>query len=87
MLRFGGVCWIWLHAPRSLGPQPRAGRVGAVVSAGLGVLVFANGYFVNDEVLWQILNPARMLAAIAWSAGASQTNIATAKNSESSGAG
>ena len=64
-----------------------AGRVGAVVSVALGALVFANGYFVNNEVLWQILNPARMLAALAWAAGASQVNIATPESRESSSAG
>ncbi len=52
-----------------------AARTGAVVSVALGVLVFANGYFVNNEFLWQILNPARMLAALAWAAGASQANV------------
>ena len=50
------------------------GRVGAVVSAGLGALVFANGYFVDNGVIWQILNPLRMLTALVWAAGASQTN-------------
>ena len=64
-----------------------AGRVGAVVSAALGVLVFANGYFVNDEVLWQILNPARMLTALAWAAGASQANVAAPDSGEPPGAG
>lgn len=62
-----------------------AGRVGAVVSVALGVLVFANGYFVNNEVLWQILNPARMLAALAWAAGASQANVATPEVGEPAG--
>ena len=42
------------------------GKVGAVVSASLGVLVFANAYFVDNGVMWQILNPVRMLAALAW---------------------
>ncbi len=50
------------------------GRAGAVVSAGLGALVFANGYFVDNGVIWQILNPLRMLTALAWAAGASQAN-------------
>ena len=54
-----------------------AGRVGAVVSVALGALVFANGYFVNNEVLWQILDPVRMLTALAWAAGASQAHLAT----------
>ena len=51
-------------------------RAGAVVSAMLGALVFANGYFVDNGVIWQILNPARMLTALAWAAVASQANAA-----------
>ena len=58
-----------------------AGRVGAVVSVALGALVFANGYFVNNGVLWQILDPVRMLTALAWAAGASRANIATSESS------
>ena len=56
------------------------GQVGAVVSAALGALVFANAYFVNNEVVWQILDPARMLTPLAWAAGASQSNVATAES-------
>ena len=48
---------------------------------------FANAYFVNNGVVWQILDPARMLTALAWSAGASQANVAIAECSESSGDG
>ena len=51
-------------------------RVGAMVSAALGALVFANGYFIDNGVIWQILNPVRMLTALAWAAGASQANVA-----------
>ena len=54
-----------------------AGRVGAVVSVGLGALVFANGYFVDNGVIWQILNPVRMLTALAWAAVATQPNRTT----------
>lgn len=64
-----------------------AGRVGAVVSSALGALVFANAYFVDNGVLWQILNPVRMLTALAWAAGACQANVATAESGESSGDG
>ena len=64
-----------------------AGRVGAVISAALGVLVFANAYFVNNEVIWQILNPVRMLTALAWAAGASQATVGTPESGESSGDG
>ena len=58
-----------------------AGRVGAVVSAALGALVFANGYFVNNGVLWQILDPVRMLTTLAWAGAASRANIATSESS------
>ena len=63
------------------------GQVGAVVSAALGALVFANAYFVNNEVIWQILDPVRMLTALAWAAGASQANVAIAESGEPSGDG
>ena len=63
------------------------GQVGAVVSAALGALVFANAYFVNNGVVWQILDPVRMLTALAWAAGASQANVATAESGESLGDG
>ena len=42
-----------------------AGRAGAVVSVALGALVFANGYFVNNEVLWQGSVPSMLSSAIA----------------------
>ena len=64
-----------------------AGQVGGVVSAALGALVFANAYFVNNGVVWQILDPVRMLMALAWAAGASQANLATAESGESLGYG
>ena len=60
-----------------------AGRVGAVVSAALGALVLANAYFVDDGTVWQILNPVRMLTALAWAAVASEINVATAESGES----
>ena len=62
-----------------------AGRAGAVVSAALGALVFANAYFVDNGVLWQILNPVRMLTALAWATGAGQANVATPEGGASSG--
>ena len=55
------------------------GYVGAVVSAGLGALVFANAYFVDNGVIWQILNPVRMLTAVAWAAFANQADVASPK--------
>ena len=63
------------------------GRVGAAVSAAIGALVFANAYFVNNGVLWQILDPLRMLTNLAWAAGASQTNVSTPESGEPSGNG
>ncbi len=62
-----------------------AGRVGAVVSAALGALVFANAYFVDNGTIWQILNPVRMLTALAWAAVASEINLATAESGEPPG--
>ncbi len=62
-----------------------AGRVGAVVSAALGVLLFANAYFIDDGVLWQILNPVRMLTALAWAAGGGQANVATPEGGSDGG--
>lgn len=43
-----------------------AARCAALLSAALGLLVFANAYFVNEGVIWQIMNPAMMLTAVAW---------------------
>lgn len=48
-------------------------RACAVISAGLGVVVFANAYFLNEGMLWPALNPLRMLAFVAWAAAAVQT--------------
>ena len=42
-----------------------AGRGGAVIAAILGLADFANAYFINALVLWQILNPLMILAALA----------------------
>ena len=42
-----------------------AGRGGAVIAAVLGLADFANAYFINALVLWQILNPLMILAALA----------------------
>ena len=58
-----------------------AGRVGAAVCVVLGAAVFANAYFVNNEVLWQILDPVRMLTELAWAAGAVRTNTAASEES------
>ena len=45
-------------------------RAGAVISAGLGLVVFANAYFLDVGTLWPALNPLRMLAFVAWAANA-----------------
>ena len=58
-----------------------------MVSAAIGALVFANAYFVNNGVLWQILDPLRMLTSLAWAAGASHANVSTPESGESSGDG
>lgn len=42
-----------------------AGRGGAVIAAVLGLADFANAYFINALVIWQILNPLMILAALA----------------------
>ena len=42
-----------------------AGRCGAVIAAVLGLADFANAYFINALVLWQILNPLMILATLA----------------------
>ena len=59
-----------------------AGRVAAVVAGGLGGLVFANAYFVDNGVLWDVLNPVRMLVFLAWAAGASQVNVGAEEGGE-----
>ena len=64
-----------------------AGRVAAVVSAGLGGLLFANAYIVDNGVLWQALNPIRMLTAVAWAALAGHANVAAPEGGGSPGGG
>lgn len=49
-------------------------RVGAVVSMALGVVLFANAYFVDYGDAWQFLNPLLMLATLAWAAVDGQTD-------------
>ena len=64
-----------------------AGRAGAVVSAALGAVLFANAYFVDYGDAWQVLNPALMLANLSWAAGAGQVNVATVGSREPPGDG
>ena len=55
-----------------------------MISVALGALVFANGYFVDNGVIWQILNPVRMLTALAWAAVVTQPNRPTPETGQSS---
>ncbi len=50
-------------------------RTGAVLSGGLGALLFANAYFIDYGTLWYALDPLRMLAALAWAAGAADADM------------
>ncbi len=49
-----------------------SGYVAAVLMAVLGVMIFVNAYFVNNGVVWDVVNPLMILAALAWAAGAAQ---------------
>ena len=42
-----------------------AGRIGAVIAAALGIADFVNAYFINSTVVWQIMDPLMILAALA----------------------
>ena len=53
-----------------------AGRIGAAKAVVLGVAAFVNAYFTNNVIVWQILNPLMMLAALAWAAGALKAEVA-----------
>ena len=53
-----------------------AGRAGAVISAVIGAALLANAYFLNNSDFWPALDPARMLASLAWAAFAAQANVA-----------
>jgi len=64
-----------------------AARGGAVVSVGLGALLFANAYFVDSGVLWQILNPVRMLAALVLAAVASHLEASVPQGEDLPGRG
>ena len=55
-----------------------AGKVGAFVTVVLGAVVFANAHFVNNGILWQILDPVRMLTELSWAAIANKANTAPA---------
>ena len=59
-----------------------AGKVGAVVPAALGVVVFANAYFLSIGVLWMVLDPVRMLTELTWAAVANKANVAGKASTE-----
>ena len=52
-----------------------AGKVGVIAPAALGIVVFANAYFLNVGVLWDILDPVRMLTELTWAAVANKANV------------
>ena len=62
-------------------------RVGAVLSVLMGALIFGNSYIFNNGDLWPILNPTRMLTAIAWAAVASEGNTLLHESSETADTG
>ncbi|MDE2899470.1 MAG: hypothetical protein OXN15_00370 [Chloroflexota bacterium] len=55
------------------------GHAAGAVSLAMGAIVFANAYFVDNGVLWQALNPLRMLTALAWAAVAAEGNTASSE--------
>ena len=66
--------------------QSPAARIGAVLAAALAVVDFVNAYFVDETVIWQIMNPLMIMAALAWAAGALKTNLAPASDRPSGNA-
>ncbi len=53
-----------------------AGKIGAVVSVALGAVLFVNAHFTNNAVVWQIMDPVRILTEIAWAGAARHANVA-----------
>ena len=53
-----------------------AGKVGAVISVILGAVIFANAHFINNGVVWQIMDPVRVLTEITWAGAARYANVA-----------
>ena len=47
-----------------------AERIGAVFFAALGTVLFVNAYFLNNDTIWEALNPLRVLVLLLWSAAA-----------------
>ena len=52
-----------------------AGKIGALLAAALGIADFANAYFLNIVVIWWVLNPLMILAALAWAGAAGYANM------------
>lgn len=48
--------------------------VGAAVFAALGTVIFINAYFVNHDVLWEALNPLRIVVFLLWAFAAMQAD-------------
>ncbi len=57
-----------------------AGLTGAAASAALGVVDFINAFLVDHDILWQIMDPLMMLAALAWAAWALCGNVAASSD-------
>ena len=53
-----------------------AGKVSAAIPVALGAVLFANAYFINNGVVWQIMDPVRTLTEIVWAAAARYANVA-----------
>ena len=47
-----------------------AERIGALFFAALGTVLFINAYFLNNDAIWEALNPLRVLVLLLWSAAA-----------------
>ena len=63
------IAFAILTAPALWRCRCASGYVGAALMAALGIVVLVNAYFTNNGVVWQIMNPLMMLAALAWAAG------------------
>ena len=59
-----------------------AGKIAAAIPVALGVVLFANAYFINNPVVWQIMDPVRMLTEIVWAAAARYSNVAAPPTAE-----
>lgn len=56
--------------------------IGAALFAALGTVLFINAYFVNHDILWEALNPLRVLVFLLWAIAALQGD---ARSQESGG--